>query len=184
MRGGWWRSPQGRDCERLIREKILEPLKLHNTFYDDEKPYIQDRFVPSYSNTKTERLADFSGATTSWADLACGMYASAADMAVWADMLICGDFLDDASNQGLLGFLPAMEEAEYGLCVARKTMRGEQVILLQGNVPGYSSAVFMGDTVCAVLCNLSDYSGKDLCYAEIIAEALMFSAVKTGPAYD
>lgn len=58
-------------------------------------------------------------------------------MARWAELLIRDDFLNKTSRQALLSFLPTQAEAEYGLCIARKTLRGEQVIILQGNVPGY-----------------------------------------------
>ena len=174
----------GRDCETLIREKILKPLKLEDTYFSGEKQDIQDRLIPGYSNTKTEKRIDFTDASGSWADLACGMYSTAADMAGWVTALICGDFLNDASKKELLDFMPATESMDYGLCVARKTLRGEQVIILQGNVPGYSSTILIqGDTVCAVLCNLSDYSGGGISYAELIAEELMFPAAIKSPAY-
>lgn len=166
----------GRDCEALIREKTLTPLKLNDTFFPGEKQLISGRLVPGYSNTKEERLAAFTDASSSWADLACGMYSTAPDMAKWGYAFICGDFLNDTSKQDLLNCLPATESRDYGLCVARKELRGEPVILLQGSVPGYGTAVLIsGDTVYAVLCNLSDYTGGDISYAELMAEELAFS---------
>lgn len=163
----------GKSCEALIREKILTPLHLDDTFFATEKDKIQSRITDGYSDTLQNGHMDFTDTTTSWSDLACGMYSTASDMAKWANALICGDFLEEASKQSLLGFLPVQDGVEYGLCVIRKTLKGEQVVLLQGNVPGYGAAVLIhGDTIYAVLCNLSDYSGGGISYAERIAEEL------------
>ena len=95
-------------------------------------------------------------------------------MAKWADAPIRGDFLGEAAQRELLNFLSVREGAEYGLCVARKTLRGQEVIELSGNVPGYTAAVLIqGDRVCAVLLGLSDYSGSGVSFAELIADEIM-----------
>ena len=57
--------------------------------------------------------------------------------------MIRGNFLGDAARRELLSFLPVRKGAEYGLCVARKKLRGQQMILVSGNVPGYTAAVLV-----------------------------------------
>jgi D-alanyl-D-alanine carboxypeptidase len=166
----------GKECETLIREKILVPCGLKDTFFADEKSRIHSRIIHGYSDTLQDGRMDFTGATTSWSGLACGMYSTASDIAKWADALIRGHFLSEASKQALLDFFSVRDGVEYGLCVARKMLRGQQVIFLQGNVPGYGAAVLIrGDTVYAVLCDLSDYSGGGVYYAELIADELALS---------
>lgn len=163
----------GKSCEVLIQEKILTPLHLKDTFFASDKDKIQSRIEAGYSDTLQNGRMDFTDTTTSWSGLTCGMYSTAYDMVKWADALVCGDFLDAASKQSLLGFGHAQDGVEYGLCIARKTLKGEPVALLLGNVPGYGTAVLIhGDTIYAVLCNLSDYSGGGISYAERIAEEL------------
>lgn len=166
----------GKSCEELIREKILNPLELNDTFFAEEKQSIRDRLITGYSNTKTEKKADFTNTTSSWADLACGMYSTASDMAKWGYSLICDDLLNETSKQELFGFLSVRDGIEYGLCVVRQMLNKEQVIFLQGNVPGYGAAIIIrNDIVCAVLCNLSDYTGRGISCAEEIASELLYS---------
>jgi hypothetical protein len=44
--------------------------------------------------------------------------------------------------------------------------------MVSGNVPGYSAVIYLGDVgSLAVLCNRSDYSGQQRCFAAEIAGA-------------
>ncbi|MDD4494321.1 MAG: serine hydrolase [Eubacteriales bacterium] len=164
----------GRSCEELIKEKILNPLGLDDTYFADEKRSVQNRLVPGYADIISESAVDFTDTTTSWSGLACGMYSNASDMAKWGRYLIKSPMLFDASREKLLASQHVEDGLGYGLCILQRWINGLEVFILRGNVPGYSSAAYIfGDTVLTVLCNLSDYSGKNISYAEEIAEALL-----------
>jgi D-alanyl-D-alanine carboxypeptidase len=164
----------GKDCEELIEEKILDPLGLDNTFFAGEKESIKDRLVPGFSITKAAQHVDFTDTTTSWAGLACGMYSTAEDMARWADALQNSSLLSDAARAQLFDFMPVQNTMDYGLCIIRERAEDKEIVIMKGNVPGYSSVIYLYDGLSiVVLCNLSDYSGTDLSYAEQIADSIL-----------
>jgi D-alanyl-D-alanine carboxypeptidase len=162
----------GKNCEELISKKILIPLALDNTFFAADKENIKERLVPGFSNTTARQQVDFTDTTTSWAGLACGMYSTAEDMAKWADALQNSDLISETSRSELFDFLPASNAMDYGLCVMRKKVDDNEVVMLQGNVPGYSCVIYLyNDDSMVILCNLSDYSGAGMSYAEDIADS-------------
>lgn len=164
----------GRDCEDLIEEYILDPLSLDNTFFAEEKESIKDRLMPGFANTKAGQKAEFTDMTTSWAGLTCGMYSTAEDMGKWGDALQSASFLSEDLRSQLFDFLPVNNAMDYGLCVMRERADDKEIVKMQGNVPGYSSVIYLyDDQSIAVVCNLSDYSGTDLLYAEEIADSLL-----------
>ena len=165
----------GRDCETLIREKILVPLGLSNTFFASEKASIASRLVRGHSDTLSAQNQDFTDTSTVWSGLACGMYSNASDMAKWGDALINGDLLSQDSKDLLLDFQETGLGSYYGLCIERKKVCGKNVAALTGSVPGYSSTVYIGDGyVLAVLCNRSDFSGKRVSYSDGAAVEILF----------
>jgi hypothetical protein len=92
----------------------------------------------------------------------------------WGDVLLHSSMLSDDSRKKLLAFISIEDGLGYGLCVLSKRVNGDNMIALGGNVPWYSTVIFIsGNTVLAVLCNLSDYCGKNLSYAEEIAKTLL-----------
>jgi hypothetical protein len=128
-----------------------------------------------YSNTKLKKKDDFTDTTTSWSGLACGMYSNK-DLEKWGDALLYSTLLTDASRKKLFNFLSVNNTDAYGLCVSQKQINGKEAIVLSGNVPGYNSAVYLLDNkIVAVLCNLSDYSGNNLSYADTIAIELLLN---------
>lgn len=158
----------GKTCEELIKDKILIPLGLNDTFFDDEKNLIKDRLVKGYSDIKGSVRIDFSDTSTSWAGLACGMYSTPTDMAEWGMSLL------NAPIVAQVNFLPVWDGFKYGLCVAQKQIGDKQVLVLGGNVPGYNSTVYIdGTTVISVFCSLSDYSGKNVSCSEEIANLIL-----------
>lgn len=100
----------GRDCEQLIREKILNPLHLHHTYFASEKDLIQKQLVRGLAVTISDGEVDFTQASSSWADLACGMYASASDMADWGEALLHSPLLIDSSRRQLPGCHPGQRQ--------------------------------------------------------------------------
>lgn len=168
----------GENCEDLIKEKILIPLKLNHTYFAEDKQKMKDEIVPGYSNTKRKKQENFTDTTTSWADLACGMYSTAEDMAKWGDTLLNSSIISDESRRELFNFLPVNRTTDYGLCVIHKKIDDKDMIEIQGNVLGYSSAVYLySDISVAVLCNLSDYSGSDRSYSEEIADLFLTKTI-------
>lgn len=166
----------GRSTGDLIKEKILKPAGLNNTFLPNEKEALGKRLVKGFSKTKVQNKHDFSQTTITWADLACGMYSTAGDMAKWGEAILHSPILSEASRKKLLDFLPVDDEQSYGLCIAKKNANVLNLIELCGNVPGYSACTCIsGDTCVSVLCDLSDYSGSNLNYASEIAENMMAS---------
>lgn len=160
-------------CEQLIREKILEPIGLNNTFFAYEKASIESSIVPGYSCTTLRENVDFTNTTTSWSGMACGMYSTVDDMAVWAQALANKELLTAQSYELLFDFAPSKEDFGYGVCFMQKDINGRNMILANGNVPGYNTTIAFDDEITAVvLCNMSDYSGSNLSYSEIMLDLL------------
>lgn len=55
----------GRKCEELIKEKILIPMELDDTYFAEDKYYIGARIVSGYSDTKANAKVEFTGTSYS-----------------------------------------------------------------------------------------------------------------------
>lgn len=107
------------------------------------------------------------------------MYSSASDMAKWSNIIFYSQLLTDASRQKLLAFTMVGNGLSYGLGIYQMHTDDMQYEAIIGNVPGYSTiVVHSGDIMMSVLCNLSDYSGRQISYAEEIAKKLLIICSK------
>jgi D-alanyl-D-alanine carboxypeptidase len=162
----------GKRAEDLISERFLKPLKMAGTFFAEDKENIHD-LVRGYSKT-SGGILDCADTTSSWATLACGMFSTVDDMEKWGHYILSLPELNPEMNRKLQDFTQVDENTQYGLCIEQKKIGDEKVLVLAGNVPGYSSALYMHDDSCiSALCNLSDYSDSNIHYAEDIADMLL-----------
>ena len=157
----------GKTAAQLLREQIISPLGLHNTYFVPYEP------APAMLVTGFDRdlshfpgMLDIAPDNTSWATAAftSGALASTADdLGAFYENLFAGRLLSQASMQEMTTFVdaynPGFEEQDgYGLGLMRITVDGETWIGHVGEFMGSTSiAMYSPDdgTLIVVNANLS-----------------------------
>ncbi|MGE0638296.1 MAG: serine hydrolase [Bacteroidia bacterium] len=148
-------SATGYHISQLIRDSILTPLGLNETYYDvQETPTgpIAHRWWNSidYNDTSTVGLNTAVGE-------AGALYSTSGNMAEWYRALFSGQVLNPASLAELTDFMPTQSASyDYGLGLARETTQGRTYWGHGGSTWGYRSKMIYDTCLSAVVCGLSN----------------------------
>jgi len=145
-------SATGIHISQIIRDSILSPLNLYNTFYDVEEPEIDTVAHRWYNNV------DFSDTSRIGLNTAGGcagaLFSSSADMVNWYNALMNGQILDPASFAELTDFIAGPVSYTYGLGLENQSFFGHTTWGHGGSTWGYKSRMVydpcMGITVCGL----------------------------------
>ncbi len=140
----------GQTAAQLMREMIIDPLQLSNTYFIPYEP-APEMLVPGFDRdlSRFPGMLDISPGNTSWATAAftSGALASTAeDLGKFYSALFAGDLLSPPSMQAMTTFVaadnPGFEAQDgYGLGLMRLEVDGQQLIGHTGE--------FMGGTAIA-----------------------------------
>lgn len=145
----------GYHISELIRDSILIPLGLNNTYYDVEESAtgtVAHRWWNNidYSDTSTVGLNTAGGCAGS-------IYSTVGDMAEWYNALFSGQVLSPASMSELTTFMPTQSPTyKYGLGITRETTQGRTYWGHGGSTWGYRSKMIYDTCMSAVVCGLSN----------------------------
>jgi D-alanyl-D-alanine carboxypeptidase len=136
----------GNTLTEQIRIRLLEPLKLNNTFFAGGES-VSGELVHGYSSSNGQ-LVDVKSSlntafeTSVWA--AGGMISTAEDIARWADALYSGKVLKRTSLEQMLTFVvPSFGfGVGYGFGVSQQETSMGLAIGHPGGIPGFSSSMF------------------------------------------
>jgi D-alanyl-D-alanine carboxypeptidase len=141
----------GQTMEQFLRDSILSPAGLNNTFFPIAetvpppvaRPFINNQSIANIPRTSLESAAWTGGA----------MYSTAADMNLWYQKLLGGQIISPASLTEMLDFNNA---GNYGLGIQKVSMQGRTCYVHGGSIRGYRSFALYDvatGAVIAVLCN-------------------------------
>jgi D-alanyl-D-alanine carboxypeptidase len=135
----------GRSLGDEIRRRFIEPLEMHETFFQGEER-IPVRGAMGYLRTSNERWLGLwdgspqrpntSAATVAWA--AGAMVSSARDLATWTRALYGGDVLAPSSLSEMLDF----GRYAYGLGVRALLLAGQPAWGHSGSLRGFTAATW------------------------------------------
>ncbi|MFH1121193.1 MAG: serine hydrolase [Bacteroidota bacterium] len=145
-------SATGIHISQIIRDSIMTPLNLYNTFYDVEEPEIDTVAHRWYNNV------DYSDTSRVGLNTAGGcagaLFSSSADMVNWYNALMNGQILDSASFAELTDFIAGPASYTYGLGLENQSFFGHTTWGHGGSTWGYKSRMVydpcMGITVCGL----------------------------------
>lgn len=148
-------SATGYHISQLIRDSILTPLGLTETYYDvQETPTgpIAHRWWNGidYSDTSTVGLNTAVGE-------AGALYSTSGNMAEWYSALFSGQVLNPASLAELTDFMPTQSATyDYGLGLARETTQGRTYWGHGGSTWGYKSKMIYDSCMNVAVCGLAN----------------------------
>jgi len=160
----------GRPFSELLKEHVLSPLGLTNTFFAPQEPAptgtVRGYDVSLFGLGRLGIKKDMEGLRDSFESAsftAGGITASALDVARFTRALFHGDLLSAESKEAMTRFVEAPDEdvpaqTGYGLGVRRLELGGVTFIGHTGIFPGFSNiSMYAPDTghVVTVLSNLS-----------------------------
>ena len=141
----------GKPFDRLLREQIIEPLKLEHTYFIPYEP-TPAKLVAGYDRDLASfpGMLDISADNTSWATaaFASGALASTADdLGIFFERLFAGALLSPASMAEMTTYADASnpgfsEQKGYGLGLMRAIIDGQELVGHTGEFMG-SSAIAM-----------------------------------------
>ena len=155
----------GKSWREQVTARILEPLGLSNTGFDDERPSVR-----GYRYGKNENPVSYGGFdnhlwfnatdwSASWTNAAGEMTGTAADTARFIKALFGGELLSSAMQSQLIDFADTGDgEFFYGFQSTRIATPMGDGFGHHGDVPGFSSSAFWlseQETAVVVLANLS-----------------------------
>ncbi len=147
-------SATGMHISQLIRDSILTPLNLNNTFYDVMEPEIDTVAHRWYFNV------DFNDTSRVGLNTAAGcsgaLFSTSADMVNWYQALMNGQVLDSASFAELTDFIPATASYTYGLGLENQTFFGHPTWGHGGSTWGYKSRMVYDPCMDVAVCGLAN----------------------------
>jgi len=164
----------GIEAERAIRERLLQPLALQDTYFEGFEPVPQDRLPQRYhwATSDFQRAAgvnaafrevrplliDVSASNLSVEWTAGGMVATARDLVTYAIALRDGQVLNPESLELMMRWTPARADMDLGYGIFRTRCSDKRTqIGHDGGVLGFTSTVFWlegVDAAIAMLCNV------------------------------
>ncbi|MBU6338637.1 MAG: beta-lactamase family protein [Rickettsiales bacterium] len=148
----------GRNFADVIRDEIIIPCELHQTFMFDEMKYDRERnevFVEGRPEIKVAQGYDyFDGKYTSTQDFnydsaAGGIYSSAHDVAKFYQKLLSGEMIGDEEDQQKFDDIFFKDENfidsdkfKYGAGIRRIENEGKEYFLHSGSAYGFNSCVW------------------------------------------
>lgn len=154
----------GKELSRLIRSEFLDPLQLHDTYFQGEEPLPPDaaygylrydhRWIGQSDGSRYR--PNCSVATVAWA--AGGMMSTANDLATWAHALYGGHVLQPNSLASMLTFVShdATRNIDYGLGAERRYQDGRLEWGHGGSLRGFEAGMWYlpaRDASVAILSN-------------------------------
>lgn len=168
----------GKNWREQVRERILIPLDLRDTGFDDDPPTVHGyrygkRENPvSYGGADNHRWFDAVEWSASWTNAAGEMTGTAADTARFIQSLFAGELLSSSSRQTLTDFSDTGDGAFfYGFHCTRIDTPLGYGHGHHGDVPGFSSSAFWlpeRETAVVVLANLSAELDKTTSASKLI----------------
>ncbi len=104
----------GKKAHEVIREKIIDPLELKNTFMKGYEEYPKNREVKGHNFNKYGELQPYTFDRKTWT--AGSMVSNAGDLFKYAYALFNGEILSEKSYKQMIE--PAAEDITYGLGVS------------------------------------------------------------------
>jgi D-alanyl-D-alanine carboxypeptidase len=145
----------GESYEHFVQERILEPLGLKNTGFDDLSKIIPRR-ARGYALVNGElQNADYLDTTTAWP----AYYTNVHDLTVWSEALAQGKLLDSDSTRRMFSVYPEtlLEGMHYGYGVVLAQRFGYELLYHGGGIKGFTSVLQrypQVNLVVAVMSNL------------------------------
>lgn len=152
----------GRSVGAEYRRRIIEPLKLRDTFYVHPDTAIPGRFARGYltPDTRGAALVDATRQTASWAQSAGALVSSTRDLGVFLSALTRGKLTSPDALAQMRRWVPAGTKQAYGLGLRRRDLScGVSVYGHTGAVQGYYTYAFTtqdGKRTLAALANASN----------------------------
>jgi len=178
-------SATGFHISRIIRDSILTPLNLTNTFYDVEEPEIGTVAHRWYN------LVDFNDTSRVGLNTAGGcagaLFSTSADMVKWYHALMSGQVLSSASFAELTNFITTGTAYTYGLALENQPFFGHTTWGHGGVTWGYKSRMVYDPCSGAAVCGLVNSwpAGNDgvtvLLYSVLVNHLPGCGAIITGP---
>ena len=119
----------GKQAHEVIREKILDPFKLKNTFMKGYEEYPKNSEAKGHNFNNDGKIIPYELDRKAWT--AGGMVSNAADLFKYADDLFGGKILKEESLELMLA--PVDEKTPYGLGVQLSTGTHGVFYTLAGN---------------------------------------------------
>ena len=143
----------------ILRQKILDPLNLNNTYLDPEEIYLDELAHGWFHTTQTDDWVDMNQisriATHSSLWTAGAMVSNTENMINWVRALYTGAIINESSLEKMLTFvdLNAQELEGYGLGVMKYKWFNELIWAHGGDTFGYGSqaAYYPKQDVCIVV---------------------------------
>ena len=132
---------EGKEAHEVIREKILDPLELKNTFMKGYETYPEDKEVSAHDFSQDGSLATISPENKTWT--AGGMVSNAADLFKYADALFNGKIVKQESLEMML---PAENQPGLGIQTSNGTHNNKFYIIL-GNVVTASRTLYSNSMI-------------------------------------
>jgi D-alanyl-D-alanine carboxypeptidase len=174
-------SASGISLDRFIRNSILQPLGMDDTYFGSLEEYPERRMAHGYFiDTKGGEIVDTTMPDLSWASSAGDMVSSPGDMRKWAQALLdednaigisLGHFIADAVPVPDRGNLQ-----QYGLGMMCLDVRGKPLWGHGGFIHGYVTLTLVepsSGTIVQVMTNLGGESAEMISAVErVVADAL------------
>jgi len=148
-------SATGYHISEIIRDSILTPLNLNNTFYDVEESEIgtiAHRWWNNVDFHDTSRVG-----VNSAGGPAGAIFSTSSDMTQWYHALFSGQLVNQASIAELATFGPTSNPSyDYGLGLSRETTLGYTYWGHGGDIWGYKSKMIYDTCLGTVVCGLSN----------------------------
>ena len=148
-------SATGFHISKIIRDSILTPLNLTNTFYDVKEPVlgtIAHRWYNTIDYNDTSRV----GVNTA-GGCAGSLFSTSGDMAKWYHALMSGQLLKPASFTELTNFVYTYGPSyTYGLGLESQVWFGHTTYGHGGSIWGYRSKVFYDPCMGAVVFGIAN----------------------------
>ena len=131
----------GKSFDEFLRERIFEPLQMHDTRLEDDAAVIP-RFAEGYRWVSgTLQRANFVSDTLPFA--AGGLLSTVRDMAKWDAALYDDRILSDVSREAMWTppTLSSGEESDYGFGWLINEIEGRQMLSHSGGIDGFSTFI-------------------------------------------
>ncbi|MFF4586462.1 serine hydrolase domain-containing protein [Streptomyces sp. NPDC001388] len=152
----------GQPVATAYRKRVIEPLRLSDTFYVHPGTAVPGRHTHGYLTPDTTggALVDATRQTVSWAQSAGALISSTKDLDTFLSALLRGRLMSSGSLKEMRRWIPAGGTQSYGLGLRRRTLScGVSVYGHTGAVQGYYTYAFTsgdGRRSLAALANASN----------------------------
>jgi len=155
----------GKKFNTFIRERILDPLAMRNTFVGNLEKWPAEKMVTGYHLGRNEKLIDDSNPELSWASYAGDMVSNTEDMHKWFRALTSENnninlYLSDFMQHSVLTESPGQLE-KYGLGIMMRNMDGTEMWGHGGFIHGYISLTLVEPktkNIVSIMVNVDDDS--------------------------